>query len=104
MRMSAIICRCSLSTANARGADASASASATSTRGMRRRIIRTFSLGGDDEMGAPVLRPRGLLVTRIEGEFLPVADRPQPVRRNPQRHQVGARAPRPPPPPPPPNT
>ena len=42
-------------------------------------------------MRAPVLRVRGFVVSRIEREFLAVADGPQPVGRNAQRHQIGAR-------------
>src|SRR5258705_314324 len=43
----------------------------------------------DHEMRAPVLRPGGLSVTRVERKFLAVADRPEPVGRDTQRDEIG---------------
>src|SRR4051812_46930470 len=87
MRRSAISCWCSLLAARA-GAAARTIAAAS-------RLARIFcvidSLCGDHEVGAPVLLVRSLVMAGIERELLAVADGPQPIGRNAERHEVGAR-------------
>ena len=39
-------------------------------------------------MRAPVRRPCPLVVTGVEGELLPIAHRPHPVRIDPERHEI----------------
>src|SRR5688572_27096852 len=40
-------------------------------------------------MRAAVLRPRALVLSRIERKLLPVADGPQPVGGDPERDEIG---------------
>src|SRR5262245_36451261 len=86
IRMSAIICRVSLSAADAdEGSAVTATASATAGK-------KCFmgSLRCDDEMRAAILDVRALVVARIEWKFLAVAHGAQPVGRNAERHEVSA--------------
>ena len=50
-----------------------------------------FVLKGFRIAGATVFRERPFVMTRIEREFLPVADGPQARGGDPQRDKVGAR-------------
>src|SRR5438093_2277526 len=92
MRTSAISCRCSLSMAAAGAANAIVSATAR-----RDGIVRFISgsFGGDHEMGAAILEPRALVVSRVERKLLAVAHGPQPVGGDAERHEVRARRDRP---------
>src|SRR5580704_12099573 len=94
IRTSAISCRCSLSMAAAGVAKATVSNRTHRTNGAPdARIVPKLiclSLRGDDEVRAPVLRVRRIVVSGVEREFLAVTDGPQPVGRNAERHQVGS--------------
>src|ERR1700681_201496 len=94
MRISAIICACSLLAASAGVAIATARASPS--RAKDSLFVMALSLRGDDEMRAAVLGERRIVMTRIERELLAVAHRAEPIGRNPERHQIGARGNRPP--------
>src|SRR5262249_44872364 len=62
-------------------------------RARRRRCTISAScdsLRGDDEMRAPVLRVRALVVTGIERKLLAVADRAQAIAWNSQRDEIRA--------------
>src|SRR5262245_6430612 len=92
--MSAIICSCSRFAAPS-GVTAATSAIATRSVVSRRMLpystIEGPLLRSDDEVRAPVLRPRRLIVPRVEWEFLAVADRLYTIRGNPKRQEICAR-------------
>src|SRR5438552_17318767 len=113
MRMSAASCWCSLLAADA-GAGNPVATTKLATKARKHEskrflvfsrfrglipsasiwpVISPFpesSFGGNHEVRAAVLLPRGLVVPGIERELLAVAHRPQPVGGNAKRHQVGA--------------
>src|SRR5437899_1335903 len=100
--MSAIICCCSLSAPAHAGVAAAANIATAVTTArhvafVNRRMMRLMapSLSGDDEMRAPVLRPRGFVVTSVERELLAVTDDLHLARRNAKRDEVRARGHRP---------
>src|SRR5881396_2105417 len=91
MRMSAIICCCSLlAAAETAGVPRARAASASAKNGPKIVFVITLSLGSDDEMRAAIFRPRVFVVPRVEGEFFPVAHRPQSIGWDAERHQVRA--------------
>src|SRR5206468_5442239 len=92
MRISAISCWCSLFAADAGAAAMTRPATTTA----RRMVGFISSLRGNDEVRAPVLGIRGLVMPGIERELLAVAHRAEPIGRDPQRYQIGACGNRPP--------
>src|SRR5262245_57040306 len=94
MRISAIICWCSLLAAAA-GTAVAATRAALATN-VRTRMADLGLLGGNDEVGAAVVRPRRLAVARVERELLAIADRPQPLGGDAEGDEVLADRQRPP--------
>src|SRR6478752_4318413 len=89
MRMSAIICRCSLSAAES-GVTA---APASMTPAAIEKTVRVFMvlLRSDDEVRSPIFHVRRFVVACIERELLPVTDGLQPIGRDAERHEVSPR-------------
>src|SRR5215207_4612767 len=60
------------------------------TRGRKTRDACLLS-ARHDELRAPVLGPRAFIVRRVEWKLFAVAHRTQPIRRDSERDEVGAR-------------